>query len=345
MLPNQSNIAQTYTDINSLQGIRSLGKADKSAALMETAKQFESMFVSMMLDSMRKANAVFEEDDFLHSSEMDFYQGMYDQQLALTLSSGQGVGLAPVIYRQLEQAYGAQTPVELNQTKLFNRSAKVIKPLHEQALAPTMEAVGNLRDAQRKVQPLQSEPPAAAVKPQASTVTPSTSAAAEKGQYFASAEDFVAALYPQAEKIGQELGVDPKAIVAQAALETGWGRYMIGSEGKNSFNFFGIKADSRWQGERMEVTTSEFMDGRMVKQRAYFRAYDNLEDGLRDYASFLQGSERYQAALNNNLTSEHYGHALQQAGYATDPEYGAKIKRIAMSDTLSSALYQLEQGN
>lgn len=331
MIQSQHKAQDAYTDLNALQNIRKLGKEDKNAALMETAKQFESMFLNMVLRSMRQANAVFEDDSLLHSSQMDFYQGMLDDQMALSLSSGQGIGLAPVIFEQLQRAYGDKNErPELDQGKLFDRRISVPISLSRQALNSTADEVERLR----KQAP--SQDPLISIKTQSIA-----QGVGDKGQQFATAEDFVAALYPVAEQIGKELDVEPKAIVAQAALETGWGKFMLGDQqGNNSFNFFGIKADSRWSGERVRVQTHEFREGRMVKEYAEFRSYGSLEEGMRDYAEFLQSSSRYEQALGKGLDANQYGYALQQAGYATDPNYGAKIQRIAAGELLNPAAIQ-----
>lgn len=331
MIQTQPRAQDAYTDLNALQGIRKLGKENKSAALMETAKQFESMFLNMVLRSMRQANAVFEDDSLLHSSQMDFYQGMHDDQMALSLSSGRGIGLAPVIYEQLQRAYGDTSErAEIDQSKLFERRISTPFSLTKKTLQPTVDEVAKLHAEQSNTSitsTINSQPVAQGI--------------GEKGQQFATAHDFVAALYPVAKMVAEELGVDPKAIVAQAALETGWGKHIISDEqGNNSFNFFGIKADARWQGERVAVVTHEFREGRMLKEQAEFRSYANLEEGMRDYAKFLQSGTRYESALGKNLNADHYGYALQQAGYATDPDYGAKIQRIARGDVFNTQVVQ-----
>lgn len=330
MMQTTSSPTQVYTDLNALQGIRKLGKEDKSAALMEVAKQFESMFVNMMLSSMRQANDVFKDDSLLNSPESDFYQKMYDQQLGLTLSSGQGMGLAGVIHRQLLQSYGDQGDgVALDHSKLNDRrlaisSAEFKRALQQVESVLQQDAVTEERLDQGKV----------------------ASGVGGKGQQFASAEEFVAALYPAAKPIAKQLGVDAKAIVAQAALETGWGKHIISdSQGRNSFNFFGIKADSRWSGESVDVVTHEYRDGVAVKENARFRAYASMQEGLQDYALFLQSHERYQGAIHQNLNGSQYGHALQKAGYATDPAYGSKIERISSGDLLQQALKSLENND
>ena len=123
MIQSQSNAANVFTDINGLQDIRALGKNDQEAALKEVAKQFESMFMSMMLKSMRDASDVFSEDSLFNSPESDFYRNMYDDQLSVSLTSGQGTGLADVIHRQLMSQYGLddKSTGVVDQSKIFDR--------------------------------------------------------------------------------------------------------------------------------------------------------------------------------------------------------------------------------
>jgi peptidoglycan hydrolase FlgJ len=368
-----------FTDLNSLQSIRQLGKADQSAALMQVARQFESMFLNMMLTSMRKANEVFSEDSLFNSPESSFYEGMLDNQMALGMagqgdgaSSGKGMGLADIIHRQLMSQYGVKAATSddaelaasatdrIDQNKLYDRRVASL-PLRK-AMAEVDEVLahnGKRGPVGAAIPDSGSGITAAALQDtspgRAATVsgsvrgvslrseadrshTPGQVFSGGKGQQFASAEAFVAALYPHAEKVGAELGVDPRAIVAQAALETGWGKHMIeDSNGRNSFNFFGIKADQRWQGDSVTVTTHEVRNGVTLKEKAAFRAYDSLDEGLRDYASFLQSS-RYQDAIGQGLDADQYGFALQKAGYATDPRYGEKIRQIARGELLNQAL-------
>jgi len=373
----RSQASDVFTDINSLQSIRQLGNDDKNAALMKVAQQFESMFMNMMMSSMRQANSVFTEDSMFSSPEMDFYQGMYDNQMALELSgtsngagSGSGgTGLAEVIYRQLQQNYGdidnsarSIDPSTLRDRRVasvaMNRAPdpamnqainKVDEVLQQQALDASLEATTDTTAATASQAPAErlASVNSSAVTGSANdgilseTAYSAASGSGGKGQQFASAEAFVAALYPHAVTVAEELDVDPRAIVAQAALETGWGKHMISSDdGQNSFNFFGIKADSRWQGESVNVMTHEYRQGVRVNEVASFRSYASLEEGLRDYADFLSNSERYQQAVGQGLGADDYGYALQQAGYATDPEYGAKIERIARSQAVTDAAQQ-----
>ena len=157
---------------------------------------------------------------------------------------------------------------------------------------------------------------------------------------FDSPQAFVESLTPLASQIGASMGVDHKALIAQAALETGWGKHISqDSSGKSSFNLFNIKADHRWSGDTVTVSTLEYRDGVAVREKASFRAYGSYEESFKDYLQFISESPRYQQALQRGDNGHEYAKALQVAGYATDPAYADKISNILVSDTLS------KQGN
>lgn len=146
---------------------------------------------------------------------------------------------------------------------------------------------------------------------------------------FPTAAAFVDVITPYAQAAANELGVDVKAIVAQAALETGWGQHVIkASNGSSSLNFFGIKSNHNWAGDSATVKTLEYKDGVAAKETADFRAYKNMDEAFQDYISFLKDNPRYKQALENTNTAKDWGFQLQKAGYATDPEYGKKIASI-----------------
>ncbi|WP_296182480.1 flagellar assembly peptidoglycan hydrolase FlgJ [Pseudomonas sp. UBA1879] len=147
---------------------------------------------------------------------------------------------------------------------------------------------------------------------------------------FANADDFVNTMLPLAKDAAARIGVDPTVLVAQAALETGWGKsIMRQSDGSSSHNLFGIKAAGGWQGAEARAITSEFRDGKMVKETADFRSYDSYADSFHDLVSFLQNNNRYQATLKSADNPEQFVKELQKAGYATDPGYASKISQIA----------------
>ena len=250
-------------DPTTLAALKRDAKAATPEALRETARQFESLFTTMMLKSMRQASPG---DEMFGSEQQDFYQDMFDQQIAVQLSRGKGLGLADMLVRQLMQGGAAEA-----------------EP------APT----------------------AAAWPPR-------------------NRDEFVRAIQPAANAVAQRLGVDPAAVMAHAALETGWGQSVpTSSEGRPSFNLFGIKAGANWKGAAMHSATHEFDAGRMQKVDASFRAYDSPEQCLTDYANLLQNSPRYAAALGTGGDVEAFAQALQRGGYATDPDYASKLSVVA----------------
>lgn len=157
----------------------------------------------------------------------------------------------------------------------------------------------------------------------------------DKGPTFDSPKAFVDSVWQSAERAAKRLGVATKALVAQAALETGWGRHVIRrGDGASSNNLFGIKSHG-WDGDSVKVSTLEYRDGIAAKELASFRAYGSLQDSFDDYARFIESNPRYQKALEAAADAESYLRELQSAGYATDPAYAEKITRIMQSPELS----------
>ena len=151
-----------------------------------------------------------------------------------------------------------------------------------------------------------------------------------------SPEEFVQKLWPCAEEAGKALGVDPKHLLAQAALETGWGKSLpCDADGNPSFNFFGIKAGTNWQGDSVSVKTLEFEGGVPTPTQAKFRSYDSPADSFRDYVEVLRNNPRYASALNTGSDAKAFAGALQRGGYATDPRYAMKIQAIAQNLPIS----------
>ncbi|NBA95752.1 flagellar assembly peptidoglycan hydrolase FlgJ [Pseudomonas sp. R5(2019)] len=147
---------------------------------------------------------------------------------------------------------------------------------------------------------------------------------------FSTSDEFIATMLPMAKEAAARIGVDPTVLVAQAALETGWGKsVMRQSDGSSSHNLFGIKATGNWQGDQARAITSEFRNGQMVKETAEFRSYDSYQDSFHDLVSLLQNNDRYQAVLKSADNPEQFVRELQKAGYATDPDYASKITQIA----------------
>jgi peptidoglycan hydrolase FlgJ len=281
-------------DFAALASLRNDAKAQDPAALKEAAKQFESLFTQMLLKSMRDANRSFGEDSMFGSSQGDFYQDMFDDQMAMQLSKGKGLGLADMLVQQLTQA--------------------------------------------GLVQPSQTTPDAAArdvSKTQFSAPTQNISSTGEHEPLARSKADFVRTMWPHAQRAASELGVDPHALVAQAALETGWGRAVPSqSGGASSFNLFGIKAGSSWDGATVNVPTLEFEEGVAVRRVERFRAYGSPADSFSDYAKLIGGNPRYENARGAGGDVATFASALQDGGYATDPNYAQKV--VAVADQVRS---------
>lgn len=265
--------ATNVNDPAALAGLKREARTQSPQALREVARQFESLFTRMLLKSMREASFG---DSLTGGDGEGFYRDMYDDQLAVELSKGSGLGLAEMLVEQLTRARLGGTPA---------------------------------------AEPAESGMPG----------TAAAAAAASETQ-----QRFVDEIWPQAEAAGRALGVDPTAIVAQAALETGWGQHMPrDATGASSFNLFGIKAGAGWRGASVDARTQEYLGGAAETRTERFRAYGSPADSLRDYAQLIGRSPRYAEALAAGGDARAFGAALQQAGYATDPEYGNKLAALA----------------
>jgi peptidoglycan hydrolase FlgJ len=162
-----------------------------------------------------------------------------------------------------------------------------------------------------------------------------TSAAASD----AAKTSFVQDLWPQAQQAGQLLGVDPRHLLAQAALESNWGRNVPqDSAGRSSNNLFGIKASADWTGATVTSGTQEFQGGAPTSTAAQFKAYATPAQSFQDYVALLRNNPRYSTALNTGGDLQAFASGLQRGGYATDPDYASKIAAVAGSLKLSSAL-------
>ncbi|QOW20128.1 flagellar assembly peptidoglycan hydrolase FlgJ [Lysobacter ciconiae] len=322
----------------------SLQPADASRERLQTAaRELESQFAQMMLKSMRSASLG---DPLLGDNTM--YRDMYDQQLAKEMTKGRGLGLAPMIEQQLSRSLPAASPATNVAIDLDRSIGTVMRPgpiaLMQNLPLPMALDAGGAGVGALGLAPSRSGVSLPAVAPQPLPV-PETPEVAEVGTNpgakldCSSPEAFVRSIWPQAKETARELGVSAKALVAQAALETGWGRRLVG--GDKSHNLFGIKSTGSWRGARVESATHEFVDGKRQNQRAHFRAYDSVQQSFADYAKLMR-NERYSGAIAAGEDPVRFASALQKAGYATDPSYAAKISAIANGPTLQRALGALE---
>jgi peptidoglycan hydrolase FlgJ len=339
-----------YTDVNSLAKIKNV--KDPKQALEKVAMQFESMFVGMMLKSMRQANAAFEEGGLFESKDSLFYRDMYDQQLSIELSKGRGMGIAKTLERQLSPQISKKTlhsPEEkhentpestsddlnkvegvnrLENSKHWRRVVASINPPLKPSVSKPAEDVEPLTHTDW-LDPYWLPPPEAAEKPIDVDVKLNIS----------SPQDFIDQLLPYAKVAARQLGVNPLVLIAQAAMETGWGKRMVSDgAGNSSNNLFNIKANSAWGGNSVEVSTLEYSNGTPRKELAQFRQYTSVADSFKDYVNLLQNSPRYQAALNAANDAKQFLHELHGAGYATDPLYSQKI--ISLFETIADGRYK-----
>ncbi|WP_417527112.1 flagellar assembly peptidoglycan hydrolase FlgJ [Marinomonas shanghaiensis] len=315
-----------FADFSTLTALKTKAQQDPDAALEVVAQQFESIFINMLLKNMRSTNEAIGSDLF-SSAQTKQYQEMMDSQMSQTLSKSGGIGLSEALIRQYQtqQQGSVSSPgaKERGDTDFLNQVAKQdlarIQALAHRASTEFIESVQ--QEAKQQSQNI------AHVNAQSTKPSPSAISVV-----FDSPDEFVEHLWPHAQRAAEKLGVNPKAVLAQAALETGWGKYPIAKEnGGASFNVFGIKADSRWHGDRAVVNTLEFRDGVAKREKAAFRAYDSFSQSFEDYADFLSSSERYKDALKAGDDASMFAASLQKGGYATDPKYSDKIDSILSS--------------
>lgn len=360
---------QVFTDLNGMQAIKQHAGEDRDAAMRAAAKQFESLFVNMMMKQMRQANAVFGKDSYLSSNEIEFHQQMLDQQLSIKLAEGRGLGLADVIYRQMSHTSGAENAEGKNlaegETGLALkgiRSADVVAldaalrrvsgastslPLHvmpdiedpvpvsvDAEIIDSLVASGVMDDVPDLTTLIaRFRASAANSTRQAMLVSQSNDTAA-----VGTPEAFIQRAYAAAKQVAAQLGVDVQAVLAQSALESGWGENVANN------NLFGIKADTRWNGDRGLQSTLEFRDGVLAREQAWFRRYTDWQQSFEDYGRLIQNNPRYQQALDVGSDPHAYAKALQRAGYATDPQYARKISDIINSDRFQLTLSQMALG-
>jgi len=312
-LPNRAAF-----DVKSAQDLRTQFSKNPQEGLKAAAQQFETLFLQMVMKSMRDAVP---QDGLLNSDQSRFYTGMLDQQLAQNLStSGKGVGFARLIEQQLGRnlpgAEGLAAPAEAANA----------------AGNPLPLAASDGRHLNYKTV-LGRLPTSAAYATSVASVP-----AAASTDATASSKEFVNRVWPHAVEVSRSTGIPPQFLVAHSALESGWGKSEIRqADGSSSHNLFGIKAGKSWTGATVEATTTEYINGRPQQVVERFRAYASYEESFRDYATLLRNNSRYSAVIGSQNGTE-FAKGLQQAGYATDPMYADKLSRIINGPTLRQAL-------
>lgn len=298
----------TWTDLSGFSALRHQAETDQNGTLPAVAKQFEAMFTQMLLKSMREANFG---DPLFESQAGDQWQDMYDQQLSLNLSQhGKGLGIADLLIHQLG-GHNAQGGGDKSGT---------VDPSTTGLVDNWKQRLYDLGDSAR------------------------SAGRAIMSWVPADAETFVRELAPQASIVAKELGLSLRTVLAQAALETNWGKRMpTHADGSSSFNLFGIKAGGGWGGARVNVPTLEYEGGIPVRKQAQFRAYKSTADSLADYADLIVSDPRYAQARGRGDDVLGYAKALVDGGYATDPDYAGKVAALANSSVMRQALDALKK--
>lgn len=280
-----------YTHFDSFTELRQTARQapQDPETLRQVGAQFESFFIQIMLKNMREAS---QGEGLLDSQQVQFYQGLFDQQISLELARKGGLGLADMIASQLGNKVPGKESLPSVQKTAISRA-----PIERVTVTE---------------------------KPEPALATPA---------------EFAQTLWPYAKEAARALQVDPRVLLAQAALETGWGRQILRTETQeNSYNLFNIKADGQWQGPVTQVGTLEYREGVAVREQARFRVYESFRESFEDYVTFLQQQPRYHHALSHTRNPESFIRALAEAGYATDPAYADKVLGVLRSETLGQAL-------
>jgi flagellar protein FlgJ len=300
------------TDFNGLSDLKSVANKKPNEAIPQVAKQFEAIFLQSMLKSMRASTHFLESNNpFAGKSEQTF-KDMLDTQYSTLISEGKGLGLAQLLTQQLSKSgEGVQPPV-IN-TPVDSAGSDV-----SESIIPSIQSSFSA--------PLTSELPKISMK------------SSEEPQVLSSIDEFVQSIWPYARQAASVLGLDPKILVAQAALETGWGKFVSkDASGESSYNLFNIKSTDKAE-PKVDVKTTEYIANTPIHTTASFKKYPSVLHSFNDYIALLQGNSRYETALANTQDPTRFVTEMHRAGYATDPKYASKILAIYHGDELNQSL-------
>ncbi|MFC3907751.1 flagellar assembly peptidoglycan hydrolase FlgJ [Legionella dresdenensis] len=294
-------------DFSGLHDLKRQAQVDAKKALPEVAKQFETIFLQSMMKSMRMGQHFIDQSSPFRGKHAETFQDMLDDNYASNIASGKGIGFASALVKQLtRQVESTQKAAE---TEISHKIAMPEKTGITFASQPAVPAVNKVATDAAQVAPVEVS----------QTIT-----------------DFVKSIWPYAKQAASMLGLDPKLLVAQAALETGWGKYVAkDSDGSTSNNFFNIKATDQEKNNSVKIKTTEFIADTPIKLSAFFKKYPTIGHSFNDYVSLIKGNSRYEDALTNADNPKRYVEALHEAGYATDPDYASKIMSIYNGDELN----------
>ncbi|MAM03580.1 MAG: flagellar assembly peptidoglycan hydrolase FlgJ [Halomonas sp.] len=315
--------SQFALDMNGFQRLQHNARVDPEAGVQGAAQQFEALFIQMMVKSMRDATPT---SGLLESRDTTFYQSMLDQQWSQVMAS-RGIGLADALVEQL-QRQGAVGQVANPDQELQTLIAGIPRGTPRVLDSPLQPDSG--QQAPNSTGSGQFYNELDAIRQREASSAPAT--LPEAPRPAASSHDhverFMQTLATPAQAASAATGVPAELILAQAALETGWGQHEIATQqGHNSYNVFGIKAGSQWQGKTTDIVTHEYVNGRRTQIVDTFRVYDSFEHAFTDYANLIGNNPRY-AGVVQASNAEQAARELQRGGYATDPRYADKLVSV-----------------
>ncbi len=355
MISQHTFVNPASVDTTDLSAIRLSARNNSPDALRQAAQQFEALFMNMVLKSMRKTTF---DSGLFNNSQSKMYTSILDQELSQAFAK-RGMGLADALVQQMQNNNRALPSGSMNTPKsdtvIENKVGKVestgVRAMQMAASLNKAFMIGSLtqrssedssdkgvlssmlatyqrqqemissdlkhQDLINLIQTRQAELDTQQVQLQNEASRP------------AHVQAFMDKLKPYADEVSRETGIPANFMLAQAALETGWGEKEITmGDGTPSYNLFGIKAGRSWGGEVAMSVTTEYENGVAAKTREPFRAYASYAESFKDYASLISTNPRYQRVLENGGDAVAFAQSLQDAGYATDPQYATKLARI-----------------
>lgn len=296
------------------------GTQNSKEAVRQVAGQFEAMFLNILMQSMRDTSFSGEPE----SSSLATFRGLFDQQTVQNLSSGGGIGLG----EKLAQYIAEQNGLADRTIKKFPDEGRGLDvPAAENVPVKAVQKAGS--PEYMRLLALQ-KPSIAQALSKLSSQGIDTARAPQASREQTG--NFLQDMLVHAKPASEALGVSPHIIVAHAALESGWGKRNIKNpDGSNSHNLFGIKATKNWTGATTDIVTTEYIDGVRQKRVETFRSYPSYEAAFADYARLIGTNPRYRDALNKGEDAVGFARALARGGYATDPNYAAKLSGVAES--------------
>jgi len=341
-----SNQTDFYLNFQQFGDMKLGARSGSDDAAKSVAQQFEGLFVQQMLAAMRSAVKI---DTGQDSSYMNFYQEMYDKQLAQTVAGQNRLGVAKMILQQMPDSEAESgnpaTKTELDFSPVRVATLDPYIPSVKTAEVPPEVVSSDHENPTRMLPAVTEEIPTARVSRVVDDDFAEVSQIEQANNRWQSPDRFIADILPQAQVAADTLGVSVRLLVAQSALETGWGKHtMKYADGRSSNNLFGIKTGPDWQGPSLQKTSLEFRDGILQSQVSSFRAYDTPAQSFADYVKFIHNNPRYQQALAQAGDDQAFIREIHSAGYATDPQYADKVLNILNGGILQRSLAKLDAG-